>query len=806
MPFISAVGLMPLLLAASSAWAATGYELKLSPKPLPAALVDLAITTGISIGGADPSLCQAKARAISGRFTPHQALKALLAGSACDAQRIDDSTYRLIIRVSNVKSQIRRARPVPPSPVIVDENDVEVVVVRHEQRAGKLPAAVSVVTPPLLSGNDTDLSTIAAHIPGMAITNLGPGRDKILLRGLSDSVLTGRTQSTVGLYLDDTPITYNAPDPDLLLVDMARIEVLKGPQGNLYGQGALSGVVRLVSQRPRFNVFEGEIGIALGATQYGQGSGRITSILNMPLINDKLAFRAAIYQEKTGGYIKGNGDSATESMEAEQNLMLAATNATERTGGRLALSWQAASDTFIQATYTAQDLRSSNSQYVMGRRKPYLRVQPLAEPHDNLFQNFSLGVTKSLNFGALKISVNRLQHVVHSGYDAQPIGRFVSVPNSGILYYNEDQVFHLSSLDASLVSPQESRRVRWLAGVFLARSDEVFKPHLIDFYTKRTLYNEVRRDRINDVALFGKVTYDIAAHWSLSAGLRAQKSTHETDSSISDVHLINYLPQGRIADEITATPVSHELVVSYNPFEQLLLYAVSSNGFRTGGFNTSTLIKTAVPQAYKGDKLDNREVGLKYQTLDHQWRLNVSIFNVNWYNIQSDQLRATGLPVTLNIGDGSNNGVEIDALWHPGNRLSFQFTGQYNEPKLNRVNRQFPKITRGSMPYIARSSASLNAQWTQAVAGRYFHHSAMLSYRGRSPLNYPITNPTIMPGYTNLDLSSSLDVGRYTVSARVTNATDVRSNNFAYGNPFATNNQITPLRPRSFWLSLTGRF
>ncbi len=96
----------------------------------------------------------------------------------------------------------------------------------------------------------TGMQGLDSLVSGMTVTNLGPGRNKILLRGISDGVFTGLTQSTVGLYLDLTPITYSAPDPDLKLIDIDRVEVLRGPQGTLYGTGPIGGVVRIVTRRP----------------------------------------------------------------------------------------------------------------------------------------------------------------------------------------------------------------------------------------------------------------------------------------------------------------------------------------------------------------------------------------------------------------------------------------------------------------------------------------------------------------------------------------------------------------------------
>ncbi|ESQ78329.1 hypothetical protein AEYBE204_14250 [Asticcacaulis sp. YBE204] len=747
--------------------------------------------TGISIGGLDPAKCAAKPRAITGKFTAHQVLKKLLDGSGCDVQRVDSLTYRLVTHTKTTP----KPKPRPVAVAAPSNDDITMVVVRHPSRQLSTPAGVSIVAPPLLSGNDTDLSLIAPHVSGMTVTNLGPGRDKIFLRGISDSVMTGRTQSTVGLYLDDTPITYNAPDPDLLLVDMARIEVLKGPQGNLYGQGALSGVVRLVTKKPVLTAFEGEVGLAAGVADGARPSWRSTVMFNAPLPGNTAAVRAVLYDEKSAGFIK------------DEALTRNATNDTERSGGRLALKWQIRPDLTLDAAATLQDLRSSNSQYVVGRRGPYRRALSLAEPHDNIFQNLALSLTKEQPNGTWRLSVNRLRHKIHSGYDAQPVGRYVAVANSGILYYDEDQTIRLTNIEASYVSPPD-RPLRWLVGAFAARSDETFTPHLIDVYTNVTLYDEVREDIVDDAAIFGKLTWDFAPKWSMSAGLRAQRSRHRTDSRISSVRLVDYRPSGAITGDISASPVSHELMLSYQAHDRLLIYGLSSDGFRTGGFNTTTLTNTAVPTVYSGDKLQSLEAGIKYKTPAGRVRLDVAVFRIDWHDIQSDQLRATGLPMTLNLGDGENIGLEVEAGWRVLPDLNLQFRGQFNDPKLTSVNPLYPRIALGGMPYISKSSTSLTAQWAQSLFGHPVDYTATLYHRSASPLNYGVTAPVQMRGYTNLDLGSTLAFKGYSVALRVTNALANKSNSFAYGNPFAldTAAQTTPLRPRTVWLSVNRSF
>ncbi|MEI9905400.1 MAG: TonB-dependent receptor [Asticcacaulis sp.] len=646
--------ILPVLLlgAAISCNAYAGpasYPLDIPAQPMHDAMVALALKTNVSIGGVEPTACGVRSRGVHGTYKPEAALAAMLAGSRCDIVRYDATTFRLRLKAPK-PAAARLVRP-PPPPVRPAPGDTTLVVVsRRPQNLADAPSALTIVNRGVLAGNDLDLSKVAVRVPGMAVTNLGPGRDKILLRGISDSVITGRTQSLVGLYLDDTPLTYNAPDPDLLLTDMTRVEVLKGPQGALYGQGSLAGVVRLVTNKPQAASYESEFSAGVGLTDGGHSSSRLTAMVNVPLIKDKLAVRAVLYNDDFGGFIRDENPDKT------------ATNATGRYGGRLSVRWRIDGNFSLTGSGLLQHLSSKNSQYVYSPAAMYHRSTTLAEPHDNDIEDYALGLEGGTRLGALKVSLNQTRHTIHSGYDAQPLGPIVSVPNSGVLFYDEDQNILLSTQEVSLVSPSE-RRLRWLAGWFSAQGMEHFTPHLVDVFTEKTLYNEDRVDKTDDAALFGQVSYDFSPRWTASLGLRDAWSHHETASQINHVRLTNYERSGDVAGRIETDRLTHNLLVSYRAGPGLLIYAETSDGFRTGGFNTTTLSVTAIPSRYKGDRLDNYETGLRYQTADNLFRLNLALFHINWRDIQSDQLRSTGLPVTINLGSGVNTGIEAEADW-----------------------------------------------------------------------------------------------------------------------------------------------
>jgi iron complex outermembrane receptor protein len=138
---------------------------------------------------------------------------------------------------------------------------------------------------------DARTNTIARGIEGLTITGQGAGRNRIFLRGVADSPFNGATQSTVAVLLDDSRLTYSAPDPDLRLVDVARVEVLKGPQGSLYGTGALGGIYRVVTNRANLTRVSGSASFAVIGIAEGGIGGSGSAVVNLPLLTDRAALR-----------------------------------------------------------------------------------------------------------------------------------------------------------------------------------------------------------------------------------------------------------------------------------------------------------------------------------------------------------------------------------------------------------------------------------------------------------------------------------------------------------------------------------
>ncbi|MBY0395028.1 MAG: TonB-dependent receptor plug domain-containing protein, partial [Thermoleophilia bacterium] len=344
-------GLVVALSAAAGAVRAreTALWIAIPEQPRPAALMALGRQAGISLGFAPGARCGGRAGA-SGRMDLDQALARLLDGSDCVASRPDPRTV-----VVRARPRPRPVDPPPPLASILAPTELGEVVVtagKTETLLSSSPYGLSATTGAELERRGVrevgDLTLLAA---GVTVTNLGPGRDKVLLRGLSDGPLTGHTQSTVGLYLGDLRLTYNAPDPNLPLIDVARVEVLRGPQGSLYGAGSIGGILQVVPKAPDTTVASGRGSVGGSATAHGAPSGAVEGMWNQPLAGGDAALRAVAWSEIAGGHLDN------------PRLGRANVDRSRRRGARLSGLWRASDEFTLEATFVDQAIATRDAHY-----------------------------------------------------------------------------------------------------------------------------------------------------------------------------------------------------------------------------------------------------------------------------------------------------------------------------------------------------------------------------------------------------------------------------------------------------------
>src|ERR1700742_602585 len=212
--------------------------------------------------------------------------------------------------LSGYGSTVAFADPPPPPAATGGIESIVVTADRRAENIQKVPATIQAFSGQTLSDlNVTNLDSLLKYTPNVTFGNNGPGQGDIIMRGLSNGFRGGQSSGTIGnfpnvaVYLDDQSMSFPARNVDIYMTDMNRVEVLEGPQGTLFGGGAEAGAVRYITNKPDLNVYEGSAEGSYGGTSGGANNDSVSATFNIPLIQDKLAIRATIYNDRHGGYI-----------------------------------------------------------------------------------------------------------------------------------------------------------------------------------------------------------------------------------------------------------------------------------------------------------------------------------------------------------------------------------------------------------------------------------------------------------------------------------------------------------------------
>ncbi|MDR3512978.1 MAG: TonB-dependent receptor [Caulobacteraceae bacterium] len=803
------------VLPVAGAQAAPRRVFDVRPQPLTRALLDFALQANISIGADDAARCGPASRGVKGQMTMSQALGRILAGTGCGFRMVDPTTARIVRQAPPAPPAVAHAPPTvvrPPgreTDLVSPVPEVVVTATRRGAATLRLPDAIRAISGERMAmERDDGIGDLAGWTAGLTVTNLGPGSDKIIIRGLSDSGLTGHAQSTVGIYLDDTRLTYNTPDPDLRLTDIERVEVLQGPQGTLYGSGSIAGLVHIVTREPNLSKYEGEISVTGAGTVGGDPSAVVEGVVNAPLLPGQLAVRAVAYREHDGGYID------------DTSLGKANANATDRTGFRLAVKANLNSDWSADFGVVGQALASADSQYTVARLGAYARNIALQEPHSNDFAEAHLTVEGDIAPGQFRNTISVVRHDIDTRYDASSaatLSQFVSSAVTGPAAYQDDEQIEAVVDEATLASAGSSP-LQWLLGGFFStgrqRLDSAITTTPLGSHTPTPVYVEHRTDRIDELALYGEATYDITSKLAISAGARGSLTNIATRSMVTAPLTGESAPfHGRMS----TVKWEPKLSLRYQFSDRSMIYLLASEGARGGGFNTSGPVGESFSgpggssepfRRFNGDELWNMEVGVKTRTLGDHLDVRAAVFYAVWSNIQSDELLPSGLPYTANIGDGRNVGLETEFAYSIGG-LELRLASLLDEPELNHNSTPFPALLHSGLPGVPRGSVGASAHYeAPPVGGLRPFFEADVDYVGQSRLTFDARTTRRMGDYTVGRVTAGLASDRWRASAFVDNVFGVVGDTFAYGNPFTLRHehQITPLRPRTFGLQFTRSF
>jgi len=646
----------------SPAFAQSTKSFDIPAQPLGTALEAFGRQSGATVMFDHGQVAGQNSTTVRGTYTPNDALVRLLGNSGLSVQHPNATTF--------VVSPARRAEEV---------SVIEEVVVTAQKRAARLidvPISITAETGAQLRRRGaTNLQDIVATTAGLSNPGQGGGNMNLVIRGVTTDLSTNLKQSTVSVLFDDVPVdpaTAGVLATNLRIVDVERVEVLRGPQGTLFGSGSVSGAVRYITNKPDATQFSGAVEGTFAGTKTGAGSRSGSVVLNVPLVTDRVALRAVGYHFDEGGWV--------DNITLNKNNV----NRTKTSGGRIALRAQATDRLLVTLTGTYQD----SHDYSAGES---LTVQPAGykqqvttrrDSPDNRLKNTLANVGLTYDFGGVTLFSSstyiRRDAQIHQdfGYYSDflklTLGLPGLAPNAPTKIYNTANIY---TQELRLAS-DGSGPFRWTLGGFYLRSSTprggqiTTLSGLMPFVGTNDLINVSSPGRQEEIAGFGEATYTLDDKLDLTAGLRVSKTTLNITSISSGLLVTGGASSQTFRLPEQDTAINPRFSVRYHPNRQVSLYAQAARGYRVGGANlTAGLGGPGIPLTYGSDHLWNYEVGAKTSLLDGRLQINGDVYYIDWSDLQASLVSSSNFGYTGNAGAARLYGLELEATGKPASWL-----------------------------------------------------------------------------------------------------------------------------------------
>ena len=764
------------------------------------------------------------------------------------------------------------AQQAPPPPA-ASQGTIEEVVVTAEKRAENLqdiPVAVQVLGETKLSQlNVTEFNDYVKFLPSVTYQSYAPSQTSIFMRGVANGDYSFHSGAlpTVGVYLDEQPITTIAGQLDVHVYDIARIEQLGGPQGTLYGASSEAGTLRIITNQPDPTKFSAGYDLEINSVAHG-GIGYVgETFVNQP-INDKIAIRLVGFDEQDAGYIDNvhgtrtfsNGFSIDNTNEVQDNY-----NDAHTYGGRLAVKVQLDDDWTVTPTVMAQKT-GTHGVFAYDPSVGDLEVSHYFPEYSNdRWYQAALTVTGKIGDLNVTYSGGYFDRGLQIASDYSDYSYFYDQAyfqsyadgfrdaagnpvNPAMALFSRDH-FTKQSHELRIASPDDAR-LRFVAGLFWERQTE----DIIDDYQvaglspglsvggwpgTSYLNDEERVDR--DAAIFGQASYDVTDDFSIKGGLRVFDARNTiygffgygdpnpVDSGTNQDNLcakphvpFHDAPCVDINQTVEEVNVTWLANATYKIDPDHLVYATISTGFRPPGVNR---LGTFPP--YQADFLDNYEIGWKTSWDSGHIRWNGAAYDMIWDNMQYAYSGPNGITVLVNAPQAEIRGIESDLTWAITNQLTLTAGASFNDARLTAnycqglvnghtiTNCSPPDAPSGAQlpttPYLkANMTARYAYEVTDSIDG--FAQAAFL-FNGGSASALSISDRDILGRqrpYTSIDLSTGLGFDSIDVEIFVKNLLDERGETFRYAECATATCGVEPyvgvIQPRTVGLRFSQRF
>jgi iron complex outermembrane receptor protein len=725
--------------------------------------------------------------------------------------RVDRENQRLAQSTSTVGSAGQMSANDPTASTALAE--IVVTAQKREERLIDTPQSVSVLS-------SDDLNRIGAlqfrdfanTVPGLSFTTVGAGFTQVSLRG----VTAGQDiSSTVAIYVDDVPYGSSSAFAqggqvalDVGLFDVDRIEVLRGPQGTLYGASTMGGLIKYVTKRPDASNTSVDIRSGVSDTQNGGVSYDGSMAVNAPIVADKAAVRASVFYSHDGGYIDNvalgqNDVNRSGIYGARLDFLLTPNDAlTIRIGGFL------------------QDISrdgQSTADYTLGGVPLYGSLDQhrlFAEPFTQHFRLVDGVITYDFEAATLTAVSSYQTSRTDIFYDLSAIeaqGQIFSLgPYSAVglpqgLSTNKfTQEVRLASKTAGVLE--------WLVGGFYTHEssqntqaftlrDLAGEPAQNDFFTQ--LYSST----LKEYAAFGDVTYHITKKFDVAGGIRYAHNDQTYTQTGSGAFAVNTPTLG--SGQGVATYLAN---ARYHFDENTTGYLRFATGYRPGGPNFIVIDPVTSlpsgPKTFGADHLKSYEAGVKAQTADRRFSIDLDGYYIDWTNIQINATNADGFGFIENAPGGATvRGAELTLTARPFGGFLASAAFAYQDAHLSQADSNLGGAKGERLPEVPHVTAAVNADyeiWSGALKPTVGATVRYVSDRKASFDNSPGFPQYRLPAYAAVDLRNSYVLAPVTLQLYVRNLFDARGQLSADASRGPA--EVSILQPRTFGVTATMHF
>jgi iron complex outermembrane receptor protein len=556
------------------------------------------------------------------------------------------------------------------APVI---EEVIVTAAKREQSLQDFSGSISVINN--FTGVN-NIGDIASQVPGFSIVDAGPRNPTgLVIRGLrldeANANDLGGDGAVVASYVDNIPLQGFFAPPAMGLKDMQQVEVLRGPQGTLYGNASIGGLIRYITGKPDLEKYSVSTTAKISQTKHSDDLNYDTDlVVNAPLIDNTVGIRLMLGKTENQGFIDNPYwlDGPAEDINDDK---------TKQT--RLSLLWQPTDKFSLGSSYHYQKINVSDRQATNESftGDEYTASSRFEQPMEGELQLASLDSTYDFGWAKLSASVShydykRNERVDQTDYfimlDELYYGSYYT-SMEGLAAYNAAFVDVVKdSAELRLISADD-QRLRWLVGGFYSRDDLNVKigdyipgfgefigedrPDDLDFLSTQT-------ETLDEYSAYVEVTYDLTQRWETTLGLRYFRYDDDLDVcyTVYPTATGAYCESG---DDISNNTLG-KFSTRFKLTEQQNIYFNVAEGYRRGGANILPA-ESAAKTFYEPDTAVNYELGYRSTWMEDRITFNAALFNVEWDNLQLRTTTATSLPFWVNVGDARSKGIELETVF-----------------------------------------------------------------------------------------------------------------------------------------------